>query len=794
VDLIGRLRELRALEDLLERAAGGSGGLVVVTGPGGSGQTALADAAVELARGRGLPVVRAAPARGQPGRLVWAQLLDDVGAGQAAARLLAADPGPLELDRAARRLVAGTGQLLVVDDLDHGGPDAVEFLAVLAARLTAGSAAVVVTASAPLGLGREVHLAGLTEQELAAVVGSVPADAVHALWVASRGLPGVAQVLAATLADLGPDGDPLTHLALHAPSTAEFLDLDVDLIRLLEVAADRAGDDGTRARVLARLAYELLADAAAGRRRRELADQALRLARGTGDPRVLAEVLDRRLHALWDPAAAAERLATASEIVELARATGDGARERRGLFWRFMALMELGRVAEAESALATFEREAAAAGDAQAVVMATARHGMLAILRGRFDEVERLAGEVAEAGRRAGLADADQLAASLRGLLAAERDPSAWPAALALFHARARRRPGHFYETTMARILLAVGREDEAAAELQRLLPRVLAGSGPRWLGAAADLAAVAAATGDPPAAAALYEALRPYDGRLVVWGGAVAVAGPVDHYLGLLATRLGRPDDAVRHLQAAVALQEQVGALPGLAYSLAALADALQDPAGPGDAQAASERRRRARQLAQRVGMPVLLERLDRPADEWTLHRDGDDWLLEAGAERARLRDGRGLHYLRALLAAPGRDIPALDLAAGGVGLEAAGTGPVLDPAARAAYRRRLAELDAELAAADRAGDIERAARADAERQAVVGELRRASGLGGRPRAASAEAERARVNVTRTLRATIDKLALLAPGCAAHLRASIHTGRACRYQPAPGGPSRWHV
>jgi phosphocarrier protein FPr len=50
VDLVGRLGELRQLEDLLERTAGGSGGLVVVTGPGGSGRTTLADAAVELAR------------------------------------------------------------------------------------------------------------------------------------------------------------------------------------------------------------------------------------------------------------------------------------------------------------------------------------------------------------------------------------------------------------------------------------------------------------------------------------------------------------------------------------------------------------------------------------------------------------------------------------------------------------------------------------------------------------------------------------------------------------------------
>jgi hypothetical protein len=140
------------------------------------------------------------------------------------------------------------------------------------------------------------------------------------------------------------------------------------------------------------------------------------------------------------------------------------------------------------------------------------------------------------------------------------------------------------------------------------------------------------------------------------------------------------------------------------------------------------------------------------------------------------------------------GRDIPALDLAAGGAGLAATGTGSPLDHVARAAYRRRLTELDTELEAADRAGDGHRAARADAERQALLGELRRASGLAGRARTASSEAERARVNVTRTLRAAIDKIVLPAPGCAAHLRASVHTGRACRYQPAPGGPSRWHV
>ena len=80
------------------------------------------------------------------------------------------------------------------------------------------------------------------------------------------------------------------------------------------------------------------------------------------------------------------------------------------------------------------------------------------------------------------------------------------------------------------------------------------------------------------------------------------------------------------------------------------------------------------------------------------------------------------------------------------------------------------------------------------AERRALLAELRRAAGLGGRDRLVAPEAERARVNVTRTLRASIERIAPAAPHAAAHLRASIRTGRACRYEPAPGGPARWHV
>jgi AAA ATPase domain len=796
MDLVERRRELAELERLLDRAGSGSGGVLVVAGPAGSGRTALADEAVAAGRRRGFEVLRGKPIGGQPGRWVWAQLLRDVGEPHQMAAGLLAEPGLVDLDAAAVALAAGSRRLIVVDDVDRGGPDALALLAVLAGRAVAAPVVVLVTSRTPLGIGDEVWLGALSPAAIGVVTGETRPEVRHALWVASRGLPGPARALAAAL-DTDVEGDPVVALALGAVSEEGFLEVDTGLVRLLETALSRVVEDRARARLLARLAHALLGDTDAADRRRALVEDALVRARSSGDGAVLAEVLDARLHALWDPEGAQDRLAAASEIVDLARGSADLELERRGLFWRFVALMELGRVGEAEAALAAFEREARAAGDAAAGVMVVSRHAMLAVIRGRFGDAQALIVQVAEQGLRVGLADTDRLVGTVQGAIAMLRGgpPTAEAeAGLEVLRGSARRSPGHLYEATAARLLVALDRVSEAGLELERALPGVLAGSGPRWLGAAADLAVVAVATGNTSAAARLYSALVGYRARVVVWAGANTVTGPVTHYLGILAAHLERLDDAVEMLTEAAAWEEETGALPFLAHTLAALGDTLAQRARDDDAQRASGYHRRARDIAAQLGMPGLLASMTALTGEWTLRRDGPDWLLVAGAERARLRAGRGVEYLRALLAAPGREITALDLVAGGVGLTAAAAAPLLDTAARDAYRKRLAALEEELDATDATGDSARARRAGTEREALLDELRRATGLGGRDRGMSGADERARVNVTRTLRATLDRITDAAPRAGAHLAASIHTGRACRYQPGPGGPSRWHV
>jgi hypothetical protein len=167
-----------------------------------------------------------------------------------------------------------------------------------------------------------------------------------------------------------------------------------------------------------------------------------------------------------------------------------------------------------------------------------------------------------------------------------------------------------------------------------------------------------------------------------------------------------------------------------------------------------------------------------DRPR----LRRDGQDWVLTVGARSIRLRHSKGLAQLAVLLANPGKEISAVELAGGTPAPTA--PDPVLDEPAKRAYQKRLAELDGALEGAAARGDATAADKLEAERAALMAELKRAAGLAGRPRVFSDEAERARVNVTRTIRQALDRILAADPEAGRDLLVSVHTGIRCVYRP----------
>ena len=78
------------------------------------------------------------------------------------------------------------------------------------------------------------------------------------------------------------------------------------------------------------------------------------------------------------------------------------------------------------------------------------------------------------------------------------------------------------------------------------------------------------------------------------------------------------------------------------------------------------------------------------------------------------------------------------------------------------------------------------RAAALDTERQALIDQLKAATGLGGRSRRLGDNAERARKSVTNRIRNTLKKIEAVHPALAAHLDGAVATGSACVYRPGP--------
>jgi hypothetical protein len=107
-----------------------------------------------------------------------------------------------------------------------------------------------------------------------------------------------------------------------------------------------------------------------------------------------------------------------------------------------------------------------------------------------------------------------------------------------------------------------------------------------------------------------------------------------------------------------------------------------------------------------------------------------------------------------------------------------------MLDREALRQYRKRLAELDEELEEAEAHDSVARHAKLSAEREALVREVARATGLGGKARRTGSPAEKARLNVTRTIRHAITYLQTTFPELATHLDESVVTGVSCSYEP----------
>lgn len=536
---------------------------------------------------------------------------------------------------------------------------------------------------------------------------------------------------------------------------------------LVADALERLPDDATalRSMLLARLSVAAATPETVSIARHR-AHEALELAQSAGDPALIAQALAALNDAYAGPAHTMARRENADTIVELAVAAGDRVLELLGYRYRIVADLEIGDIAAVDRSIAAFTRLAGQLRQPLVSWYVPLFRGMRALLGGDLDAADRRCSEVASAAETTESHNAAMMAATLALGIDAARGRSPDLAALSgLFEVN----PADWssYAAGLAMTNWLIGDLERA-----RYLLKLHADNGFARLGEDGEqlttlllFSRVATGLGEATACAALYELTLPHAGLWAVDGIAGCCWGPVELELGRLALALDRRADALDHLGRARASADQAGA-----PLISAEAAALEQRCGrldPTDAVAES--------LVPEGNL---------------FRREGQFWTLSYRGRIVRMKDAKGLQDLARLISMPGHEIHVLDLAGNSAeptrpALSRAGDlGDMLDAQARAEYRRRLAELEEDLADAERCADLGRAEKARAERDFIATELAAALGLGGRPRRTGDPAERARKAVAGRIRLTIGRIDEEAPDLARHLANSVRTGTFCVYRP----------
>ncbi len=387
---------------------------------------------------------------------------------------------------------------------------------------------------------------------------------------------------------------------------------DTEAINLLRSALAKGGQpDALRARLMARLAVTLQLAGQSGEAG-ELSEEALDLARACGDDEALAAALIGRWHARSGPDGLDERIRLTRQLASLAGTLRNRDLELQVLTLRVIVSLELGNFTEIDVAIAEHTSLVDQMKQPAAQIHSRAFQAMRALMEGRFEDVERLAAEVLELGTLSQSSSAvqfsgielfalyweqgrlDALEQPVRDLASTYETIAAWRVALAF-------------------LLSGLGRAEEARAQLDELAADGFAAipDDAARLGSLGFLALTAARLDDTGRMEELERLLAPYRGRPVVIGTAAAYGGTTSYYLGVLASRLGRNDAAIEHLEEAVALNQRGGALPWLARSRYELTLALVARGAEGDAGRAGRLLAEAGRAAERLGMTSLLEQM---------------------------------------------------------------------------------------------------------------------------------------------------------------------------------------
>ena len=380
---------------------------------------------------------------------------------------------------------------------------------------------------------------------------------------------------------------------------------DERLVPLLEDALSALGeaDSELRVQLLSRLAAALRHGPSRERRER-LSEDAVQIARRIGDPATLAYALTAAEAALHAPHTAHRRLAEGEEIISLAVETGDRERLFDGHEHSFWAAWELGDPDRRATELASMNRVAEGLRQPAQLWMLAVAQVMLALSQGRFAEAPELIERAAAIGERV-LAWEAMAARKLHRFLLRREEGR-----LDGFEREVRDLAHEFpsplvHGAVLAYVYAHLERAEEATPLLEELTSRDLANwhVDDEWLVSICLLAETCTLLGDPRRAAPIYELLLPYRSLNAVGVPELAL-GSTSRPLGILASLMGRFEDAVRHFEEALQMNERMGARPWLAHTQEDLAGMLLRRNAQGDQERAEKLLSRAQATYHELGM----------------------------------------------------------------------------------------------------------------------------------------------------------------------------------------------
>ena len=454
-----------------------------------------------------------------------------------------------------------------------------------------------------MALGRAYTRADVPEKSLAALERAVQ----FAERLADPQLQGEAAFAYAYAVGRGPLAGsgaavPALERALEAVATEE----SALGVRLLAALSGHLGGPGAQEQ------RGLTADAAL-KERYALARQAKEMAERVDDPEALAIALGAvhgRLR-LLGPERAEECLAVTNEWVEAAERTGEPLRVLAAHASRLDDLAELGEMAELHRelqqvmALADEMREPFFAG------FAPTWSAMRATMEGRYEEAERMASEAWPIAVRT---RNPSYFAALNGQFfeirwGQGRLEEIEQAAVSSVE-RLPNQPG--YKAALPLLYLETGQPGQAQEWFERVAENDFADVPEDGAFSSTMLWSAHAARRlqDKRRAALLYERLRPYAARQLVFGNTWLCLGSASRPLGMLAATMGHWEDAERHFEEALAFDEKIGARPYLARTQYEYADMLHERDARGDEEKTQRLVNQALATFEELGMPKDVER----------------------------------------------------------------------------------------------------------------------------------------------------------------------------------------